>query len=722
MALPIPNLDDRRFDDLVNEAKARLARHLPELTQLSPGDPIYNFVDVFAWLTETILYRANLIPERQRRVFLNLLQIPLRPARPARGLVCIDARLPTARLPALLASESQLKAGDQTFSTVGEVQATPLQLHVLVKERLSSEDLAAMGITEDQLRQQFGVSGAVAAFQPRTFMLGEDSLSLSKSLDKAYYLALAIPAAGVRSKEALRRALAGITLNMGIAPADDQEGVEVSDLRPRELIWELVQEDDEGRLRFLPLQVVDDSSLGGRRVGVVRLRLPRNSQLLVSPDTGDPQYAGQGAYPPEPPGAVKPEQVAFWLRLRSSEEPDLPLGYLGVNGVEVVGQGVRRDIMVGVGTGEPDQVVTLPDKDVDGDSLALEVVENEAWVRWQGTDLLTQHGPQDRVYRLDSAEGLVQFGDGLRGRRPAKAARIRALTYRYGGGTKGNLPARSLKELSSGGERLVVRHEWPLTGGLDAETVEQAERRIPEFLAHRERAVTADDFRALAVANPLNPVARAEVRPGFLPGNSIHAVREDVPGAVSVFVLPPGTPAPGPGPRPTQGLLKDVFSYLRSRTLLGTEIYVLSPEFVPIAVSVNVQVLDPQTEQQTLRAVEAALVDYLWPLAPGGPRGEGWPFGGAVSANELMTQVARVAGVRSVVGLSLFRKDGETWKRQADRQPVSLLSYQLPELLRVSAGTGSSATPELPAGLAPEEEGGGAGAGRVPVPVIPDIC
>ncbi|MEK9765605.1 MAG: hypothetical protein VW274_03935, partial [Thalassolituus sp.] len=63
MPLPVPNLDDRRFDDLVAEARNRLAGHLPELTQVAPGDPVHAFIDLFAWLTETIIYRANLIPE-----------------------------------------------------------------------------------------------------------------------------------------------------------------------------------------------------------------------------------------------------------------------------------------------------------------------------------------------------------------------------------------------------------------------------------------------------------------------------------------------------------------------------------------------------------------------------------------------------------------------------------------------------------------------------------
>lgn len=134
MPLPVPNLDDRRFDDLVAEAKARLINHLPELTQISPGDPLHSFVDLFAWLTETILYRANLIPERQRRIILNLLQIPVRAARPAKGIVSVDAGPGSVLLSPLLIDGSQLRANKQTLTTVGELQPTNLTLQVLIKK------------------------------------------------------------------------------------------------------------------------------------------------------------------------------------------------------------------------------------------------------------------------------------------------------------------------------------------------------------------------------------------------------------------------------------------------------------------------------------------------------------------------------------------------------------------------------------------------------------
>src|SRR5678816_1952529 len=114
MPLPVPNLDDRRFDDLVEEARARLATHLPELTNIAPGDPAHMFIDLFAWLTETILFRANLIPERQRRVVMNLLQVPVRNARPSRGLVCVDAGPRAVNIPTILDSGAQLTGAGQT--------------------------------------------------------------------------------------------------------------------------------------------------------------------------------------------------------------------------------------------------------------------------------------------------------------------------------------------------------------------------------------------------------------------------------------------------------------------------------------------------------------------------------------------------------------------------------------------------------------------------------
>lgn len=740
MPLPMPNLDDRRFDDLVEEARARLARHLPELTLSSPGDPVHAVVDLFAWLTETILYRANQIPERQRLAFLNLLQLPLRPARPARGLVCIDAEVranQAAHLPALLVSESLLKAGPARFTTVGEIQPTPLQLHLLIKQGLSDARLTELGISKAQLREQYGVEPA--SFRPHSLIAGRDLLDLGAALDKSLFMAVCVARPLIARADAWREKLAGVTLNIGLAPPDDEprefDGSTAhlaGEAPPRKLEWDIawwpdpVTRPDE--VEWLPLELVSDSSQGGRRMGVARLRLPRQASFLRVPAAGDPQFAGFRDSPPEPPAELAPGQLLFWLRLRCPAEPGLRLAYAAINAVDVIGQGVARDVMLGIGDGRPDQLITLADQDIDPASLVLQVEEGGRWVDWQARPHFADSGPESRVYRLDAAAGQIQFGDGLRGRRPASGSGIRAAVYRYGGGSAGNLPAGGIKELHGGATGLKLRHDWPTRGGVEAETIAAAEQRIPAFLSHRERAVTREDFRLLARDNPVNPVGRAEALPGFLPGASVGSIRRNVPGVISVFVLPPAWPAqPGESaaPRATAGLLRDVYAYLSERTLLGTELYVLSPQYQPVSVALSLEVTDPATEQQVFKAVEQALQTYLWPLPPGGTRGEGWPLGRSVEKNELRTQAGRVAGVEAVNVLRLFYQDlaDGVWHELSENQALPLTDYQLPELMAIRLQAGE-APPEPPRGFAP---GSGSGGNRPPaaliaVPVIPDKC
>ena len=131
----------------------------------------------------------------------------------------------------------------------------------------------------------------------------------------------------------------------------------------------------------------------------------------------------------------------------------------------------------------------------------------------------------------------------------------------------------------------------------------------------------------------------------------------------------------------------------------------------------RVDVVDSTTEQQTLRDVETALIEYLWPLAPGGARGEGWPMGVDVQANELQTQVARVAGVKAVKAIALFQKTDKGWQRIARDQPLPITAYQLPELLGVSAST-ANGEPGVPGGLEPLPKGSRV----VPAPVVPQLC
>ncbi len=77
MPIPLPNLDDRTYADLMEEMKALIPRYAPEWTDHNESDPGIMLVELFAWMTEAMIYRLNRIPDASRIRFLKLLGAPL---------------------------------------------------------------------------------------------------------------------------------------------------------------------------------------------------------------------------------------------------------------------------------------------------------------------------------------------------------------------------------------------------------------------------------------------------------------------------------------------------------------------------------------------------------------------------------------------------------------------------------------------------------------------
>jgi len=73
MSLPLPNLDDRTYADLLEELRARIPSLCPEWTDHNPSDPGITFLELFTWLTEMLLYRVNRVSDETTRTFLRLL-------------------------------------------------------------------------------------------------------------------------------------------------------------------------------------------------------------------------------------------------------------------------------------------------------------------------------------------------------------------------------------------------------------------------------------------------------------------------------------------------------------------------------------------------------------------------------------------------------------------------------------------------------------------------
>jgi predicted phage baseplate assembly protein len=751
-----PTLADRSFDDLVEDMLRRIPAHTPEWTNPRLGDPGRTLIELFAWLGDALLYRANLVPERQRLVFLKLLGLPLKPAQPARALVSLAFAQPNVLAAATLTSGGRI-AGAVPFETLGETTVLPVSAEAYIKRALSDEESARLGEVIDGLARVHRLTAAAKAYQTTPVFEGGQAVPdgidvFADSADRALWLALFAPAAAqpeqqAATNDAARAALGGgdsgaaALLSVGIVPALATPAL-FEEIGPRArvpVVWEITAPGrSANETDYLTLEPLagSDTTAGLARPGALRLPLPDESLIdAPSNDVGENPRAGVGDAPPRLDDVEKAARLIAWLRLRPApgqQVDHLRLAWIGINAVEVDQRVTIAGRVLGASTGAADQQFQLPAGSIDPATLQIEVEEPGRGYRpWQRVEDLGGIHPDPNVareapvYELDNAAGVLRFGDGVRGRLPEREMRIRLAFGRFGGGRAGNLAAGSLTELSAtmvgGGNAPAIKVFQPMgaDGGEEAETLAQAESRIPSYLRHRERAVTAEDYRSLAFETPGITVGRVDVLPRFKPRDR----RFDVPGVVSVMALPFQLLSRAPNPRPDRPFIERLHAHLAVRAPLTTELYVIGCEYVPLGVSVGVTIPDGYARDQVLNEVRQALQRLLWPLPPGGADAQGWPLGRRVKARELEVEVSRVAGVREVTGLMLFARDAGTWRPLAASgadatQSLELAAWQLPELLAVVVADDPNGAPtELTAAPNPYAD-----PDAVAVPVVPELC
>jgi hypothetical protein len=750
MPLPLPDLDDRRVDDLVADLLARIPGHTPEWTNPRVGDPGRTLIELFAFLADSILYRANQVPELQRRVFLNLLGMGLKPARAARGLVALKFQDD-------LRDAFDLRARGRidrpvAFETVQEVSVAPVTGEIYLKRRVVAEGNADLTETLAQLGSLYGGRSLDAYETTPLFTNGFADAAgidlMADSIDGALWIALLAPKpardedpATLRARVAqlmARNDAGGVRLlNVGIVPAltlPDDETLATDRSRIGSQ-WEISV--NAGRATdYQTLDAIEDSTDGLRRAGVLRLALPGAD--LIGVGSSARTLSTESGVDDEPPRMDDPERqqrLVAWLRMRpAAGTTQLRLSWAGVHVVQIEQLVTASSLVVAQTSGAPGDIVALPLRNIDPASLAIDIAEPAAdyvpWTRVDDLALVSHNANQARdarAFELDAEGGQLRFGDGVRGRVPPSGSRVRISSARAGGGRAGNLAPGTLKDivlqdLASGAPvtKFKLQQPVPTMGGEDAESVELAQARIPAALRHHDRAVTAIDYQTLAGETPGTDVARVEVLPRFAPRSRAFGV----PGVVTVMVLPgtiTGEVGVAPNPRADTPFIEAVFAQLDARRPLATELYVIGCEYLPISVSIAVGLRDDAPRDATLLAVRQAVRRLLWPLAPGGFDGNGWPLGRSLADRELEVEVARVPGVASVAGVNLFTQTNGVWsvapRDSTGMQHVALQPWQLPELMQVVADVGN-----VPAATLSTGSNSGSGGTRVAVPVVVDMC
>ena len=688
--LPSSQLDDRNFNDLVEECLLRIPRYCPEWTDHNVSDPGITLVELFAWLTDQMLMRFNQIPRKNYVAFLELLGIRLQPPTPA------QVRL-TFYLSTYLQEDYTIPCGTEVTTERTETQeaiifttdrdlviAQPTIKHILSAPTAGNTPQSLLDRTELWHHQHNGLT-VTHEFElfPRKpqsgnsfYLVIEPDTSLEGNVLAIAFTGASGTPTGIDPKHPPRNWSAW----------DGESWIKIL----------LHEEDDTTNGFSFDENTGDDDSF--EQSGDITLHLPERL-----PAVSFDGYRGHwirctlGEFDRHQPGYAASPRIKT-------------MAMSSIGGAVQASQCVLvEEEILGISDGKPGQsfeVETAPILEHQGEEQLLVLPLGKPPETWQKVEDFAESKPHDRHYVVDALAGTIQFGPLIRepqtlkkrtqartslqqvlpaeqspnqnlheqiieqqyGAIPPRGAEI-MFTYRTGGGKQGNVQANTLRFMRTAIPYTdsVTNHD-PAVNGADAESLERAVLKVPQILRSHDRAVTAADFEALTLKGSEGAIARAMTLP---------MSANQTAGSVSVCVVPQANTDLidlGRGIAPdsfnlNSALRDKVLHYLDERRLLGVRVQLQQPNYVGVSVQAEITLEpaynNPSAKAEIIHKIKVALYRYINPLT-GGSDMTGWSFGRPLYPSDIMVVLQQIAGIQYLGAILLFplQKNGESWHRQ----------------------------------------------------------
>jgi predicted phage baseplate assembly protein len=620
MPLEAPTLDNLDYATLVSQAKTLIPRYAPEWTNFNESDPGITLVELFAWMTDILIYRLNQTPDLNYIKFLQLIGIELQPAAPAQVELTFAVSRPDT-------VSTIVPLGTQV-AAAGSGSGTPIVFE-------TDQALIAIGAVLDAVQSFDGFSYSVLTSRNANpgqwfYPLGQN-VKTGSALLLGFTSPVTFPADQINLAVSLYQDLLSrpvLQCGATIPP-------------PATLVWEYWNGS-----AWSAINLDSDGTRAFTQSGHILFPGPGNNIQLAQLGS----VAG----------------ARYWIRARvQSAAYEMPpqIAAVRTNTISATQSVTFTDEVLGGSDGTPNQqfsvantpvvalasplaVINSDNTRVTVTSLRLEVDEGLGFLAWQQVDDFYSSDDTDMVFTFDRNTGVASFGDGEHGRipiaNPANATgNVVARWYRAGGSSSGNVGALTISQILTNTPAIssVLNYE-AATGGTDEETVANARLRASLALQSRNRAVTGDDFVYLATQAPGANVARAFALPLYhpdFPGGQ-------VPGVITVIVVPDSE---APNPTPNQTTLKAVCAWLDQHRLLTSELYVTGPVYRKVRVSVQIVVAGGSDLATVKNAASAALNGLFDPLT-GGTSGTGWPFGGQIYYSDVYRTIIGIDGVQRI--------------------------------------------------------------------------
>lgn len=297
------------------------------------------------------------------------------------------------------------------------------------------------------------------------------------------------------------------------------------------------------------------------------------------------------------------------------------------------GQTIEDEIL-GQSDGSPNQVFQLAQPKMLRDSLRLLVEDGNQVDEWQPRESLIYSRSMDKHFMIRMDENDVTravFGDGIYGQVPGKNATIIA-TYRVGGGVHGNVTENSITVIAKAPQLQAlaaqVNNEKAATGGAERESSQHAVKFAPMVFKSLQRAVTPEDYVALAKKFPGVAKAKAQAANWNF---------------IDLYIAPAG------GGECTDVFETDLLAYFEDKRIMTSMIRIKDPAYVEVFITAEVKVKSYYFKEDVRRQVEDAIKEQVLNFHQ-------LDFAQPVYLSKVYEAIENIEGVE-YVNISEFRRD-----------------------------------------------------------------
>lgn len=669
--ITLPVLDDQNYNDIVEAAKRRIPVIFPEWTDFNEHDPGITLIELFAWLKEMQQYTLNRMPDSVRKAMLLLAGTQPHSPAPAKAKLYFPESVPER-----LAVGSSAFLEDGTEFTLTE-QFTSQQFSI-EKVIMDSAD-GFVDITEIASEQgtSFYPFGADLECHNRRLYLKLSSAVNELTIDVITEDRCAVPRNPCKGDISALRSIVweystadgfkrcsvacdetyGMSFSGRITLCTGDDFGEVTTGVPSDGIWLCAYVEYSG-CEDMPLlsgiytntvtveqkhreSTFLDMMFGNGIVEIEDVLAATGERMVMLRDKHgwialpDPEYIISGS-------TVKFDLSQYAKDVADDGKPNVRLVFCTY--------GFSNKILYS-SDGLPCQSFSF---DPEGILLTEELkimvkdrenADNPRWNEYSYIENLELAGAFDRVFTFDEKDRAIVFGDNENGEvPPCGNDNILISCCSVTNGAAGNVSKGNLRQINCVNDSYLVCQPVSAQGGCDREGFDATLRRFRYELSDCSRAVSAEDYRRIAMRTPGLRVADVKAIPTFDP-DDIYAPPEKLRGIMTLAVLPYSRCT---YPMPDERYLSAVKNYMENSRLLTVELKTCAPVYV--MVNVNAEIVCGTNEVElVLQNAENQLRKLFGVYSADGTS----RFGKPVREADLIAELCSTHGVLTVKNLRI---------------------------------------------------------------------